>query len=48
MGSSNKYILAVDDDPDIAIMVEQALSRHRFKIFGFRPINGIRTLQSKS
>jgi DNA-binding NtrC family response regulator len=33
--ASNKYILAVDDDPDIATLVEQTLSRHGFKVFGF-------------
>ncbi len=31
----NRCILAVDDDPDIATMVEQTLSIHGFKVFGF-------------
>jgi DNA-binding NtrC family response regulator len=35
MGSSNKYILAVDDDPDIARLTEQALSKHGFKVSSF-------------
>ena len=33
--SNNRYILTVDDDPDIATLVEQTLSRHGFKVFGF-------------
>ena len=35
MQASNKYILAVNDDPDIASMAEQALSRHGFKVSSF-------------
>ena len=35
MGASNKYILAVDDDPDIARLAEQALSRREFKVSSF-------------
>jgi DNA-binding NtrC family response regulator len=35
MGASNKYILAVDDDPDIARLTEQALSKHGFKVSSF-------------
>jgi DNA-binding NtrC family response regulator len=33
--ASNKYILAVDDDPDIARLMEQALSRQGFKVSAF-------------
>ena len=33
--ASNRYILAVDDDPDISILVEQTLSTHGFKVFAF-------------
>jgi DNA-binding NtrC family response regulator len=33
--SNNRYILTVDDDPDIATLVEQTLSRGGFKVFGF-------------
>ena len=35
MGASKKYILAVDDDPDIAGLAEQALSKHGFKVSSF-------------
>ena len=35
MRASNKYILAVDDDSDIARLAEQALSRHGFKVSSF-------------
>jgi DNA-binding NtrC family response regulator len=31
----NKYILAVDDDPDIAGLAEQALGRRGFKVSAF-------------
>jgi two-component SAPR family response regulator len=30
-----KYILALDDDPDIVRLIEQALQRHRFKVSAF-------------
>ena len=33
--SENKYILAVDDDSDIARLAEQALSKHGFKVSSF-------------
>jgi DNA-binding NtrC family response regulator len=33
--NKNKYVLAVDDDPDIATMVKQALGRHGFKVSAF-------------
>jgi DNA-binding NtrC family response regulator len=33
--ASNKYILAVDDDPDIARLMEQALSRQGFRVSAF-------------
>ena len=33
--ASNRYILAVDDDPDISILVEQTLITHGFKVFAF-------------
>jgi DNA-binding NtrC family response regulator len=33
--SENKYVLAVDDDSDIVIMVEQALQIHGFKVSAF-------------
>ena len=33
--ASNKYILAVDDDPDIARLAKQALSRHGLKVSPF-------------
>jgi DNA-binding NtrC family response regulator len=35
MRASNKYILTIDDDPDIARLAEQALSRHGFKVSSF-------------
>ena len=35
MRASNKYILAVDDDPDIARLAEQTLSKHGFKVSSF-------------
>ena len=35
MRASNKYILAVDDDHDIARLTEQALSKHGFKVSSF-------------
>jgi DNA-binding NtrC family response regulator len=33
--SENKYILAVDDDPDIVTLIEQALRKHGFKASAF-------------
>jgi DNA-binding NtrC family response regulator len=33
--TKNKYILAVDDDSDIVALIEQALSRHEFKVSAF-------------
>jgi DNA-binding NtrC family response regulator len=33
--ASNKYILAVDDDPDIVILIEQALHRQGLKVSAF-------------
>jgi DNA-binding NtrC family response regulator len=33
--SENKYILAVDDDSDIAVMVRQALQLNGFKVSAF-------------
>ena len=35
MGASNKYILTVDDDPDIARLAEHALSIRGFKVSSF-------------
>jgi DNA-binding NtrC family response regulator len=35
MRASNKYILAVDDDHDIVRLIEQALSKHGFKVSSF-------------
>jgi DNA-binding NtrC family response regulator len=35
MGASDKYILAVDDDPDIVRLTEQALSKHGFMVSSF-------------
>ena len=35
MRAFDKYILAVDDDPDIARLAEQALSRRGFKVSSF-------------
>jgi DNA-binding NtrC family response regulator len=35
MQADNKYILAVDDDPDIVTLAEQALSRGGFKVSSF-------------
>ena len=35
MGASNKYILTVDDDPDIARLDEHALSIRGFKVSSF-------------
>jgi DNA-binding NtrC family response regulator len=35
MRAGNKYILAVDDDPDIARLAEQALSRYGFRVSSF-------------
>jgi DNA-binding NtrC family response regulator len=32
---NNRYILAVDDDPDIATLIKQALGRHGFKVSTF-------------
>jgi DNA-binding response OmpR family regulator len=33
--NQDKYILAVDDDPDIATLTEKALSKHGFKVSSF-------------
>jgi DNA-binding NtrC family response regulator len=33
--NENKYILAVDDDPDIVTLIEQALRKHGFKASAF-------------
>jgi DNA-binding NtrC family response regulator len=33
--ASNKYILAVDDDPDIVALIEQALHRQGLKVSAF-------------
>ncbi|HJT47794.1 MAG TPA: response regulator [Nitrososphaeraceae archaeon] len=35
MGASDKYILVVDDDHDIVRLIEQALSKHGFKVSSF-------------
>jgi DNA-binding NtrC family response regulator len=35
MRASKKYILAVDDDHDIVRLIEQALSKHGFKVSSF-------------
>jgi DNA-binding NtrC family response regulator len=33
--NNTKYVLAVDDDPDISTLIEQALHRHGFKVSAF-------------
>ena len=33
--SNNRYILAVDDDPEIATLIKQALHREGLKVFAF-------------
>ncbi len=34
-GENNKYILAVDDDPNIVKLIEQALHRQGLKVYAF-------------
>ena len=34
-GENNKYILAVDDDPNIVKLIEQALHRQGLKVSAF-------------
>jgi PleD family two-component response regulator len=44
-----KYVLAVDDDPDIVKLIEQALHRQGLKVSAFTdPVMALKDLRSNS